>query len=71
MINICKYIFCYSHYNYLIRYPLIISFSKSMFEILLVKYFSDISEAIGAAHLEPYPPFSIYTAIAISGFFGI
>ena len=40
-----------------------------MFEILLVMYFSDISEAIGAAHLEPYPPFSTYTAIAIFGLF--
>ena len=40
-----------------------------MFEILLVMYFSAISEAIGAAHFDPHPPFSTYTAIAIFGLF--
>ena len=40
-----------------------------MFDILLAMYFSEINEAIGAAHFDPYPPFSIYTAIAIFGLF--
>ena len=32
------------------------------------KYLSIIKPAIGAAQVEPHPPFSIYTAMAISGF---
>ena len=37
--------------------------------MLFVKYFSTIREPIGAAHVDPHPPFSTYTAIAIFGLY--
>src|SRR5262245_42380774 len=47
----------------------ILSISGCLFtEIVSFKYFSIIKDAIGEAHVEPYPAFSTTTAMAILGF---
>src|SRR5258708_31208192 len=66
-INILKYAFLLSHFPGKIT-PSIILFSISGREIALVRYFSIIKLAIGAAHSAPHPPCSTITAIAILGF---
>ena len=54
--------FYYFSFSLSIRFPLRIKCSLSVLLTCPVRYFSIIKLAIGAAQVEPQPPFSIYTA---------